>query len=294
MKLGAVTLLTEYSIGPGELARELEAHGFESLWAGDHSHVPVTSRAVRLGDPAGPPYRGYKHLYDPLVALSFAAAETTRLLIGTGMLLLNQRDPIGTAKAVATLDRAAGGRVLFGVAAGWNTHEMRNHGIDPSVRVEQLRERLEAILTIWGREIATFEGDHVHFGPLVSWPKPAAGDKQRVLVGCGEAGFRPLADLADEWAPIVASGSEERALPGQVRRVRSVAAEHRPRGRESLLITVFRGSPAEAVESGAEAGTMDARELDRYRAAGVDRVVVMLPNQRDPALAAIERYARLA
>ena len=290
MRLGAVTLLTDYSISPGELARELEAHGYESLWAGDHSHVPVTSRAVRVDDPSGAPQRGYKHLYDPLVALSFAAAATTRLLLGTGMLLLNQRDPIGTAKAVATLDRAAGGRVLFGVAPGWNTHEMRNHGIDPSSRTDQLRERLAAIRTIWACDVAAFEGEHVRFGPIVSWPKPVLGANVPVLVGCGDRAFRALADVADEWAPIVAPGADEHTLPDRVRRLRSFAAEL---GRARLPVTVFRGSPADGIDGREPLVPIGARELERYRAAGADRVVVMIPNDRDRALATLEGCARL-
>lgn len=138
MKLGAVSFMTDYSTGPVEFARELEAHGYESLWAGDHSHIPV-SRGSRGGDVGGEPLRQYKHLLDPIVALSAAAPATSRLRLGTGMLLLAQRDPIQTAKSLASLDFISGGRFLCGIASGWNVKELRNHGTDPTERWEVSR-----------------------------------------------------------------------------------------------------------------------------------------------------------
>ena len=114
----------------------------------------------------------YSHTLDPFVALSFAAAATERIKVGTGVCLVIERDPIVTAKEVASLDRLSGGRFLFGVGAGWNREEMRNHGTDPSRRVRLMRERVEAMEAIWTKDEAEYHGEFVDFDPIWSWPKP--------------------------------------------------------------------------------------------------------------------------
>src|SRR3954471_922821 len=155
MRLGAISFMTDYSIRPGEIAQALESAGFDSFWAGDHPHIPAVAdsdgvvRDTRSGEAL---QNEYWHLMDPMLALTHAAAHTSKIGLGTGVLLINERDPILTAKEVATLDHLSGGRFIFGIAAGWNVPEMLNHGTDPKTRVKLMRERTEAIKAIWANE----------------------------------------------------------------------------------------------------------------------------------------------
>jgi alkanesulfonate monooxygenase SsuD/methylene tetrahydromethanopterin reductase-like flavin-dependent oxidoreductase (luciferase family) len=126
MKLGVYVFATEYAMPIAELARAAEQRGFESLWVPEHTHIPTSRTSPWPGGPELP--REYLHTYDPLVALAAAAAVTTRLRIATGICLVVEHDPIALAKRVATLDRVADGRLLFGIGGGWNAEEMANHG----------------------------------------------------------------------------------------------------------------------------------------------------------------------
>jgi probable F420-dependent oxidoreductase len=288
VKLGAVSFMTDYSTGPVEFARELEAHGYESLWAGDHSHIPV-SRGSSGGDVAGEPLRQYKHLLDPIVALSAAAPATSRLRLGTGMLLLAQRDPIQTAKSLASLDFISGGRFLCGIASGWNVKELRNHGTDPTERWDVLEERLIAMRRIWSREVAEHQGEHVSFTPLVAWPKPVQQPSLPVIIGCEPRHFRRVVAHADGWGPLL-DGPPGPELRAQIAELQQLAGES---GRSSIPVTVFRvvrdisklelGSQLEIGES----------ELRSYEGMGVDRLVVVLPPEREKMLPLLEHYARL-
>jgi probable F420-dependent oxidoreductase len=283
VKLGAVSFLTDYSVSPQELARELEAHGFESLWAGDHSHIPISQRA-RNGDVSGEPLRQYKHLLDPIVALSLAAAATTELKFGAGMLLLAQRDPIQTAKSAASLDFVSGGRFLLGVASGWNTKELRNHGTDPTRRWDVLTERLAAMREIWSRDVAEYHGEHVDFAPLAAWPKPGS---LRVVIGCEPRHLPRVVAGGDEWGPLLdrPPGPE---LAGHVERLQRLAAEA---GRRPVPVTVFRivASVTDLeLGSGLEVGE---RELRAYEEAGAHRAVLVLPPEREKLMPLLEHYA---
>ena len=170
MHVGVAMFVTDYSIAPTELARALEDRGFESLWLPEHSHIPL-SRASPWPQGGDLPKK-YYDVMDPFVVLGAAAAVTTRLKIGTGICLVPQRDPIQTAKSVASIDQISKGRFLFGVGAGWNAEEMADHGTDFKSRNEVMRERIEAMRAIWTQTKPEYHGKFVKFGPMMSWPKP--------------------------------------------------------------------------------------------------------------------------
>ena len=259
MKFGLAIFPTAETIGPAEIGRLAERHGFESLWFPEHTHIPVSR---------GTPYPGggdlpdeYRRIYDPFIALTAAAAATDRLLVGTGICLIVERDPIVTAKEVATLDRISGGRFLFGVGAGWNREEMANHGTDPSTRFSLMRERLEAMVAIWTTDEAAYHGRHVDFEPLWSWPKPIQTPHPPILVGGNSDGaLDRVVDLADEWIPNPETKSSE--LPGRIGELQNRAAAA---GRERIPVTFYAVKP-------------EADALRRYAEAGVDRAVFYLPS----------------
>ena len=164
MKFGTFMFPTDYSIGPVELGRAAEERGFESLFFPEHTHIPTSRRTAYPGGGELP--KEYADTLDPFVALSAVAATTQRLKLGTGISLVIERDPITLAKAVASLDVLSGGRVLFGVGGGWNREEMENHGTDPSRRWKLLRERIEAMKTIWTENEPEYHGEFVDFDPI--------------------------------------------------------------------------------------------------------------------------------
>src|SRR4051794_38691957 len=181
MRFGLAIFLTDYSIAPDELARMAEDRGFESLFLPEHTHIPTSRRTPY--PPGGELPQEYWHTYDPFVALTAAAAATERLRIATGICLVVERDPITTAKEVASLDQLSSGRLLFGVGAGWNIEEMANHGTDGARRFGILRERVEAMKQIWSEEEASYHGEHVDFDGIWSFPKPAQRPHPPILVG---------------------------------------------------------------------------------------------------------------
>src|ERR687896_1255184 len=164
MDFGVTMFPTRYSIGPAELARAVEERGFESLFFPEHTHIPTSRRSPWPGGADLP--NEYREIFDPFLALTAAAAVTERLLLGTGICLVVERDPIITAKEVASLDQLSGGRFLFGVGAGWNREEMENHGTDPAHRFGVMRERVEAMKAIWTQEEAAYHGRQVDFDPI--------------------------------------------------------------------------------------------------------------------------------
>src|SRR5437588_6708066 len=184
MKFGVAIFPTEDVQDPAEIARMAEERGFESLFFPEHTHIPASRETPY---PAGGELPGYySRTYDPFVALTAAATATERLRIGTGICLVVERDPITTAKEVASLDRLSGGRFLFGVGAGWNVEEMRNHGTDASRRFGLMRERVEAMKAIWTQDEASYQGRPVQVEPNWSWPKPLQQPHPPVLVGPNE------------------------------------------------------------------------------------------------------------
>src|SRR6202158_4425209 len=171
MHIGVCMFATDYAIRIDELAREAESRGFESLFVPEHTHIPVSRRTPFPSGGELP--KRYKHTHDPFVALSFAAAATRKLVVGNGICLIAQRDPIVTAKCVASLDRLSGGRFVFGIGGGWNADEMENHGTRYADRFKLMRERILAMKALWTEEEASFHGELVRFDPVWCYPKPA-------------------------------------------------------------------------------------------------------------------------
>lgn len=200
MKFGVGYFPTDEGVDPVTLARLVEERPFESLFFTDHTHIPASRETPY---PAGGDLpREYARIYDPFVALMAAAGATERIKVGTGICLVIERDPIITAGQAAAVDRLSGGRLLFGVGAGWNREEMRNHGTDPSRRFAVMRERVEAIREIWTAEEASYHGEHVDFERIWCWPKPLTDPHPPIIVGGHGPGVldRVLA-YGDEWMP---------------------------------------------------------------------------------------------
>ena len=274
MKYGIAVFPADYAADPATIARLVEERGFDSLFFPEHTHIPASRETPY---PAGGELpREYSHTHDPFVALATAAAVTERILLATGICLVIERDPIVTAKEVASLDQLSGGRFLFGVGAGWNLEEMRNHGTDPQRRFSLMRERVEAMKAIWGEDEASYHGEHVHFDRIWSWPKPVQGPHPPVLVGGnGDRVLERVVAFGDEWMPNRATGLRQRATD-----LRELAAEA---GRDSIPITLNGARPEpELITGGEEAGVHrcvfyiapgDAGEVERQ----LDELAATLP-----------------
>jgi probable F420-dependent oxidoreductase len=276
VKLGLTIFPTDYSIAPGELAAAAEERGFESLWFPEHSHIPLSRKSPFPG--GGDLPKMYYDVMDPFVALAVAAAATRTLKVGTGVCLVPQRDPIQTAKSVATLDLLSGGRFLFGVGAGWNQDEMENHGTRFADRGAVMRERIEAMKALWTASKAEYHGKHVDFDPAMTWPKPLQKPHPPIHVGGGwpHAARRAIA-WGDGWTPIHGFGDLAAKLP-EFRKL----AEDAGRDPASLEISIF-GSPGKAAK------------IAPYRDAGAARAVLSLPPApRDEILPLLDRYAGLS
>jgi probable F420-dependent oxidoreductase len=221
--------VTDETIRPDELGRLTEQHGFDSLWVPEHTHQPL-EQSMHPVD--GEPRDGYARTLDPFVALTAAAMATTRLLVGTGVSLVAQHDPIVTAKLIGTLDLVSGGRFLFGVGAGWHEREMRDHGVDPATRFARMREHVLAMRAIWTEEVAEFHGRFVDFGPMRCWPKPAR-PLPVLMGGAGPKALDRVLDYCDGWAPGQISVEE---LAPRLTELRRRAEEL---GRAPVPVTVF-------------------------------------------------------
>jgi probable F420-dependent oxidoreductase len=261
MQIGVLTFITDEGIGPVELGKALEQRGFSSLFLAEHSHIPVDAQTpYPMG---GPMPRKYYRTLDPFVALTAAAVATEKLVVGTGIALIPQRDPILTAKEVVSLDLVSQGRFRFGVGVGWFREEIANHGVDPKVRGRVVDERLRAVIEIWTREKAEFHGEFVNFDPIYSWPKPETKPYPPLYFGGGPANFPRIAQLNAGWFSMAPSAD---GLSGQLEELRAVA------GHEVPVINVHMGKRT-------------AKELEDYLQLGVEHVVVELPTEpRDETL----------
>jgi probable F420-dependent oxidoreductase len=271
MKFGVAIFPTEAVQTPDELARMAEQRGFDCLLFPEHTHIPVSRESPFPGGGEIPPH--YSRTFDPFVALTAAAGATDRLLIGTGICLVIERDPIVTAKEVASVDVLSGGRFLFGVGAGWNAEEMRNHGTDPSRRFGLMRERIEAMKAIWTEDEASYSGKYVSFEPIWCWPKPVQKPHPPVLVGGNGARVldRVLA-FGDEWMPNRMSDEDLGARIAELN-VRASEAD-----RDPIPVTMV-GLPAEP------------ERIEAVARAGADRIVFWLPQESPDAVEeGIDRY----
>jgi probable F420-dependent oxidoreductase len=272
MDFGLTIFPTDYSIGPAELGRAAEDAGFEALFFAEHTHIPVSRDTPRPGGGELP--RRYWHTIDPFAALTAVAAATERLRVGTGICLVVERDPITTAKEVASVDLLSGGRFEFGVGAGWNREEMRNHGTDPERRFSLMRERIEAMKAIWTQDEAEYHGEHVDFDPIWSWPKPVQKPHPPVLVGgTGPKALDRVLRYGDVWMPNRIA--EPDWLKGRIAELRDRAGRHVP-------VTYFGADATDEFVTG-------------LADAGVDRALLQLPDAgADEVLPLVERYAELA
>jgi probable F420-dependent oxidoreductase len=254
MDFGVGYFPTHQGMRPGDLARMVEQRGQESLFFAEHTHIPA-SRATPSPGGGDLPSK-YWHCYYLFVALTAAAAATTRLRVGSGICLVVERDPIITANEVASLDHLSGGRFEFGVGAGWNREEMRNHGTDPRTRMALLVERIEAMKAIWTQEEASYAGRFVSFDRIWSYPKPLQRPHPPVLVGgTGDTVFERVLAVGDAWFPNYSRS------PRLVERIAALRA----RAVRPIEVDVI-GAPS------------DARELQRLQEAGVRRVCHWLPS----------------
>jgi probable F420-dependent oxidoreductase len=276
VQFGLSMFLTDETIAPVELGRAAEDAGFEALFVPEHTHIPASRESPWPGGDQLP--REYSHTLDPFVALSAVAATTERLRVGTGIALIVERDPITLAHEAATLDHLSGGRFELGIGAGWNLEEMRNHGTDPARRFAVMRERALAVREIWTQDEASFHGEFVDFDPIWSWPKPVQEPHPPIWVGgTGPRVLDRVLEYGDGWFPNMRDLDE---LAQRVAELQRRAAEA---GRERIPVTYF------------GLRDPDDAKLEKMAAAGVDRVLMMLPPAgADETLPRLERYAALA
>jgi probable F420-dependent oxidoreductase len=278
MHIGAVMFFTEQAMRPAALGRALEDRGFESLWVPEHTHIPVLPAGI--AGPYGALIRPYYDIMDPFLALNAAATVTTKLKIGTGVCLVNQRDPIVTAKLVSTIDVLSDGRFLFGVGNGWLREEIENHGTKFATRHQVSRERIEAMQAIWTQDAPEYHGKYVDFGPINQWPKPVQTPHPPIIVGgmLDYAGPRAIR-YGNGWIPRV-DRLDRDDLGVQVAQFRAMATEA---GRDpaSLSINLFR--------------VPDDMDQLRYCVdLGIDRVVFSLPAEPEPKIVPIlDRWAEI-
>jgi probable F420-dependent oxidoreductase len=264
MKFGVGIFPTESVQPPSEIAQMAEERGFESLLFPEHTHIPASRESPYPGGGELPAW--YSSTFDPFIASTAAAGATERLRIGTGICLVIERDPIITAKDVASVDVLSGGRFLFGVGAGWNVEEMGNHGTDASRRFGLMRERIEAMKAIWTEDEASYSGRYVNFERIWSWPKPVQQPHPPVLVGGnGPRVLDRVLAYGDEWMP---NRSTEDELVTRIGELNARAAEA---GRKPIPVSVMGMAP-------------DAARIDKLERAGVHRVLFWLPQEGPEAV----------
>ena len=277
MKVGAFYFPTDYGIDVAELARALEDRGFRSLYVPEHTHIPLSRRSPFPGGGELP--KRYSHTHDPLVALAFAAAATKKLIVGTGIMLVPQHDPIVTAKAIASLDALSGGRFVFGIGAGWNEDEMENHGVAFKTRFRKMRDYVLAMKAIWTQEEAAYKGEFIQFDRMWSWPKPHQRPHPPIILG-GESDhtLSRIVEYCDGWLPRTRAGFN----PGEaVERLKKMA-DSKGRNFKDLSITVF-GAPNKQ------------EALDSYRKVGIQGALLAVPDgTRDEILQFLDKVAPLA
>ena len=276
MEFGVGMFATDYAVPPQELAREAENRGFESIWFPEHTHIPVSRRTPYPG--GGDLPKEYWHTHDLFVALTAAAVVTTKIKIASGICLLIERDPITTAKEVASIDFLSGGRFIFGIGGGWNAEEMENHGTDPKKRWRILRERVLAMKEIWTKDEAEFHGDFVNFDKIWSYPKPVQKPYPPILMGgSGATTFNRVIEFCDGWIPV--------GLPLDlvIERMRELKRLSEEAGRDPKTITVSIFN-----------AKADPDAIARMQHAEIERAVFMLPAAgREIVLPLLDTYAGL-
>ena len=279
MKFGASMFFTDYSMTPTALAVALEERGFDALWAPEHSHIPLTRKTPPPG--GGELAQHYYDVMDPFVTLTAAAMATKTLKIGTGVCLVNQRDPIQTAKLVASIDQVSGGRFLFGIGVGWNQDEMENHGTVFATRAQLVRERVEAMKAIWTSSKAEYHGEFVNFDPMMTWPKPLQKPNPPVIVGGAfPYAARRAVRYGEGWIPTTARIAKDADVFTIVPQFREMLKEA---GRTPEGCPIYLFSAPEDIDT-----------LKHYRDLGVVHVSVSVPSAKDQeVLPILDRWAAL-
>jgi probable F420-dependent oxidoreductase len=278
MDFGVLMFMTDYSMPVAALAPAMEARGFESLWAPEHSHIPLSRKTPFPGGGELP--KPYYDAMDPFISLSIAAGVTKTLKVATGVCLVIQRDTIQLAKTAASLDQVSGGRFLFGIGGGWNQDEMEDHGTVYATRFKRMREQVEAMREIWTKSKPEYHGDIVDFPPMMTWPKPVQKPHPPVIIGGAfpHAARRALR-YGDGWIPHSRRPQYE-DVTDFLPHFRQMAAEV---GRDpaEVPVTVW-GIPP------------DLDRVRRYRDQGVARGVVQLAAEKaDKILPILDRWAEL-
>jgi probable F420-dependent oxidoreductase len=276
VELGITYFLTDFGMQPDELARKVEERGFESLFLPEHTHIPASRDSPYPGGGELP--REYSHTLDLFAALAAMGAVTERLKLGTGVCLIIQRDAIVTAKEVATLDHISGGRFLFGIGAGWNVEEMKNHGTDPTTRFRRMRESVEAMKAIWVEDEAEYHGRIIDFDPIWCWPKPIQKPHPPILVGGrGEKVLERVVAYGDGWIPNRIRSPEDLG-----ERIAELQRRSEAAGRGPIPVTVFGAKP-------------EIRLLERLKAAGVTRSLLFIdPGSPDEVERHLDELAEVA
>jgi probable F420-dependent oxidoreductase len=276
MHYGVMMFATDYAIRPDHLAREAEQRGFESLWLPEHTHIPASRRTPYPG--GGDLPKEYWHTHDLFVALAAAATATTKLRVASGICLVIERDPIVTAKEVATLDYLSNGRFIFGIGGGWNAEEMENHGTNYKTRWRLLRERILAMKEIWTKDEAEFHGEFVNFDKIWSFPKPVQKPHPPILMGGdGPTTFDRVIEVCDGWLPI---GMRAGNIAERIATLRQ-RAEAAGRDPNTISVSIFGAKP-------------DRAALDELERAGAERAIFGLPAaDADTVLPLLDKYAAL-
>ncbi len=279
MKLGIFSFNTEYTMPAAELAVACEERGFESLWVPEHTHIPASRETPW---PAGGPLpKEYIHMSDPFSSLAAAAAVTEKILLGTGVSLVIEHEPLYQAKQVATLDRISNGRFLFGVGAGWIREEMQNHGTPPNRRWQVFKEHIEAMKALWTQEEASYHGEFVNFDRVWSYPKPLTVPHPPIILGSmsSKLGRQRVADHCDGWLPIETLIDDWPAAVADL----NERMEKAGRAPGSIPISFF------CID------TPDEQRLGRYRDMGAVRTAVRIPTEgREVILPFLDEYAEIA
>lgn len=279
MKAGAVMFMTDYSMSPTELAIALEERGFESVWVPEHSHIPLSRKSPWPGGPELP--KMYYDAMDPFVCLAAMAGVTKNLLLGTGICLVVQRDPIQLAKETASLDQISGGRFLFGIGGGWNAEEMADHGTNFRRRWRVLRENVMAMKEIWTKEEAEFHGEYVNFNKMWAYPKPTQHPHPPIYMGGdGPTTFDRVVEYGDGWMPIGGRGTSGTSLAEKIATLKGRWAQA-GKNPETLPITIFGARP-------------DADVISRLEQDGATRVLfTMEPEKAETVLPHLDKLAQL-
>jgi probable F420-dependent oxidoreductase len=281
MRFGVYVFVLDTGLSPGEAAVTAEAAGLSSIYVGDHSHFPREDPAEV--DPATRPQNTerYSQFIDQFVALATMAEATSEIRIGSGICLVPLREPLLLAKQVASVDHLSGGRLDFGIGAGWNLEEIVNHGIDPDRRFARMREHVLAMKELWTQDVAAFDGEYVSFSEAMSWPKPVQSPHPPIIVGGrGPKVFDRVFEYGDAWGPDVVGGI-------------AAIEELRPRAEEFVARRSEVGrEEAKLVAYGAE---IDEACVEALTEIGFDEIVFWTdPGDAGEVTAAIERAAELA